>query len=137
MDKPGPKQDFLVLSRGRWNEDASPEQVQDAIDRFYNWYELGLEQGRMKRGSRLEAKAVLVSKASVTDGPFTEAKEVIGGFWFIVAGSLDEAASIAAENPCLDYGLQLEVRPLDAERASVRVPANETPAGWRSMNITK
>lgn len=136
MDNPAPKKDFLVLSRGRWNEDASPEQVQEAIDRFYIWYERNLELGRIKRGSRLDAKTMLVSKASVTDGPFTEAKEVIGGFWFIVASSLSEASRIAAENPCLEYGLQLEVRPLDEQRASVQVQANETPAAWRS-NITK
>src|SRR3546814_7692099 len=33
--------------------------------------------------------------------------------WMILAGSLDEAAAIAAENPCLDYGLTLEIRPTD------------------------
>lgn len=41
----------------------------------------------------------------VIDGPFAEAKEVIGGYWFVVAGSLQEAAAVAAENPCLACGL--------------------------------
>ena len=56
----------------------------------------------MKTGQRLVNEGKTVSrKKVVTDGPFGEAKEVIGGYWFIVAGSLDEAARIAAGNPCL------------------------------------
>jgi hypothetical protein len=54
---------------------------------------------------------------------------VIGGYWIIVAGSLDEAAAIAAENPCLSCGLTFEVRPMERERASAYVTSNETPAG--------
>jgi hypothetical protein len=63
----------------------------------------------------------------VTDGPFGEAKEVIGGYWFIVASSLEEAAQIAAENPCLKCGLFYEIRPIDPERASAFVVTTETP----------
>ncbi|MFZ0505052.1 MAG: YciI family protein, partial [Chthoniobacterales bacterium] len=55
---------------------------------------------------------------AVTDGPFSESKEVIGGFWFVLANTLDEAAEIAASNPCLDYGLSLEIRPIDQDIAS-------------------
>lgn len=59
--------------------------------------------------------------------PFGEAKEVIGGYWFIVAGSLDEAAQIAAGNPCLNCGLFYEIRPIDPERASASAVTTETP----------
>ena len=49
----------------------------------------------MKAGSRLSTEAAMVSKSGiVTDGPFGEAKEVVGGYWFIVAGSLREAARL-------------------------------------------
>lgn len=64
----------------------------------------------------------------VIDGPFAEAKEVIGGYWFVVAGSLQEAAAVAAENPCLACGLSYEVRPIELERASDYRESNETPA---------
>jgi hypothetical protein len=74
---------------------------------------------------------MLVSRQGVTDGPFTEAKEIIGGYWFIVAGSLQEAARIAAENPCLACGLSYEVRPIEHERASAYRAANETPSPAR------
>ena len=60
------------------------------------------------------------------DGPFTEAKEVVGGYWFFVAASLDEACALAAQNPCIACGLQFEVRPIEPVRASAWVPSNET-----------
>lgn len=126
-----PMNDYLVLSRGQWREDASPEAVQAAIDAFYVWYEQGLAQGRLKPGSRLEHSARIVAQGLITDGPFAETKEWVGGYWFIVAETLEQAAAIAAENPCLQFGLSLEIRPLDAARAHVAVPTNETPANWR------
>ena len=124
--------EYLVISRGQWDESATREEVQGAIDRFYDWYERGLERGRLKAGSRLESRTKLVSRGTITDGPFAETKELIGGFWFIVADTLEQAAEIAAENPCLQFGLTLEVRPLEAERASATAITNETPPGWKS-----
>ena len=123
---------YLVISRGKWDEDAKKEDVQQAIDRFYEWYEKNLESGRMLRGSRLQTDGKVVSKRSVTDGPFTETKELVGGYWFIVASSLDEAAALAAENPCLDFGLTLEIRPLEEAKAEASTTTNETPDAWRS-----
>lgn len=83
----------------------------------------------MKMGSRLSRERAVVSKAGiVTDGPFGEAKEIVGGYWFIVARNLHEAAKLAAQNPCAQHGLSFEIRPLDAERASAYKVANETPA---------
>ena len=121
-------QDHLIISRGQWDADASPERIQDAIDRFYVWYDRLLAEGVILRGSRLKVEGRLVTRQRVLDGPFAEAKEVVGGYWFIRAASLDEAAAIAAQNPCLECGLSMEVRPLDAERASAWVKASETPA---------
>ena len=37
--------DYLLISRGQWDETASPQDVQAAIDRFYAWYERGLADG--------------------------------------------------------------------------------------------
>ena len=121
--------DFLVLSRGQWDASLSKEEIQGAIDKFYDWYNQSLADGRMKPGQRLARAGKLVSKSAVIDGPFTEAKEIVGGYWFIVAKSLDEAAAIARENPCIDCGLMLEVRPVDLTRASAFDVTNETPGG--------
>ncbi len=121
------RDEYLLLSRGQWDPKKSKEEIQSAIDRFYLWYERLVEQGTFKRGHRLATGTMLVSRHGVTDGPFTESKEIIGGYWFIVAGSLQEAARIAAENPCLACGLSYEVRPIEHERASAYRAANETP----------
>ena len=122
--------EYLVLSRGQWNATASKQDIQAAIDAFYAWYERSLESGLMKPGHRLTENGKVVSKYSVTDGPFAETKELVGGYWFIVARNLEDAAAIAAQNPTLAFGLKLEIRPLDHARANVMVPANETPAEW-------
>jgi hypothetical protein len=82
----------------------------------------------MKTGQRLSAEGKTVFKGHlVTDGPFGETKEVIGGYWSILAESLDEAAQIAAGNPCLACGLFFEIRPIEAERASAFAVTTETP----------
>ena len=97
--------EFLVISRGQWDEDKSPEEIQGAIDAFYVWIDRLIAEGRMKPGQRLARPAVLVSKHGVTDGPFTESKEIIGGYWTFIANSVEEAAALAAQNPCMTCGL--------------------------------
>jgi len=119
--------EYLVISRGQWDAERSPREIQKAIDAFYVWYDRLVAEGKMKPGQRLARAGKLVSRGRVIDGPFTEAKEVIGGYWFIVAGSLEEAAKIAAENPCLACGLFNEVRPVERERASAFAVTSETP----------
>jgi hypothetical protein len=119
--------EYLVLSRGQWDKEASKEDIEAAIHKFYDWLARNIDEGKMKMGSRLKRDCAVVSKTGITDGPFGEGKEVIGGYWTIVARDLGEAAKLAAQNPCVQYGLSFEIRPLDPERASIYKPANETP----------
>jgi len=127
MNQPNPYSDYLILSRGQWDRNASHDEIQGVIDRFYAWYDRLVSEGRIGPGHRLAREGKVVSRQAATDGPFAEAKEVVGGYWFIRANSLDEAARIAAQNPCLAYGLVCEVRPLDLTRASALALTNETP----------
>ncbi|MGE0498180.1 MAG: YciI family protein [Ramlibacter sp.] len=124
-----PNSEYLMLSRGQWDRDKTPEEIQAAIDAFYAWHDELVATGVFKPGKRLATGGRVVSRAGVTDGPFAEAKEVVGGYWFIVAGSLNEAAAIASRNPCLACGLTFEVRPIEGLRASAYRPSNETPRG--------
>jgi hypothetical protein len=119
--------EFLVLSRGKWDKEATPEQIQSAIDAFYLWLDQQVAAGKMKTGQRLSAEGRTVSKHLVTDGPFGETKEVIGGYWFVLARSLDEAAALMAGNPTVRLGLFFELRPIEAARASATRRGNETP----------
>jgi hypothetical protein len=119
--------EYLVLSRGQWDAELPPERIQQAIDAFYAWRDRLVAEGRMKAGQRLARETRLVTRHAVLDGPFAEAKEVIGGYWIFIAASLDDAARLAAENPCLACGLSYEVRPIDPQRASAFAVTNETP----------
>jgi hypothetical protein len=119
MPANSPPSEYVVICRGQWDKTASRDQIQNVIDQFYVWLNGLVDEGKMKHGQRLKYEGRIVSRRNaVTDGPFSESKEVIGGFWFVLANSLDEAAEIAAGNPCLDYGLTLEIRPIDPEIAS-------------------
>ena len=118
--------EYLVISRGQWDKGVSPEEIQNAIDKFYVWHDQLVAKGKMKAGQRLAREGKLVSKHRVTDGPFAEAKEVIGGYWFILASSLEEAAELAAGNPCLACGLVYEIRPIEFGRASAFAVTSET-----------
>lgn len=131
MSNPSAPHEYLLLSRGQWDADKSPQEIQAAIDAFYAWHATQVAQGRFKPGQRLARDAKLVTRTGITDGPFTEAKEVIGGYWFILAGSLEEAARIAADNPCLACGLAFEIRPIELEKASAYREGNETPGRGR------
>jgi hypothetical protein len=112
--------EYLVISRGQWDEACSPDEIQNVIDQFYVWLDRMVSDGKMKRGQRLTYEGKTVARQNaITDGPFGESKEVIGGYWSILARNLDEAAQIAKDNPCLECGLVLEIRPIDPQRATL------------------
>lgn len=131
MTKTPPLTEFLVLSRGQWDEHLSADEIQSAIDAFYAWHARLMDEGRMRDGQRLQTAGKRVSQERVVDGPFTESKEVIGGYWHVLAPSLEEAAALLAQNPTVACGLEMEIRPIDPTRADARVPSNETPAPRR------
>ncbi len=121
--------DFLLLSRGQWDKASDKAEIEAAIGKFYDWYEANLAKGRFKPGSRLTTNAALVSREGIrTDGPFAEGKEIIGGYWIIVAESLEAAAALASESAVLQHGIYYEIRPLESERGSAYRITNETPA---------
>jgi hypothetical protein len=132
MNKQISPSEYLVISRGQWDADLSREEIQNAIDRFFVWLAQLVDEGKMKTGQRFASTGKTVSRKNVvTDGPFGETKEIIGGYWFIVAGSLEEAAQIAGGNPCLNCGLFYEIRPIDPERASAFKVTTGTPIEHR------
>ena len=70
--------DYLLISRGQWDETASPQDVQAAIDRFYAWYERGLADGVLKPGSRLEMRGKRVTRDAAMAKMFaTEAAQKV------------------------------------------------------------
>lgn len=121
--------EFLIISRGQWDQAASPQRIQKAIDDFYVWLDRNIAEGKMKSGSRLGLAGKTVRKigAAVTDGPFGESKEVVGGYWFIYAKDLEQAAEFASSSPTLECGLFYEIRPTDPNRCRADSVTAETP----------
>jgi hypothetical protein len=106
--------EFVFLYRGG-ETGRSPEQAQQVMQKWMAWFkELG-EKGHIKdRGQPLERAGKLVNGKgkNVTDGPFAEAKDVIGGYTLVLAQDLDEAAELSKGCPILEVGGQVEVRPV-------------------------
>ncbi|HEX7241715.1 MAG TPA: YciI family protein [Longimicrobiaceae bacterium] len=89
--------------------DVTPEQMQQVIEKYRAWSEGLAESGRLVRGEKLrdEGGRHLVRRGgetTVTDGPYVEAREVVGGLFVVEAGSYDEAVEIARECPHLENG---------------------------------
>ncbi len=79
------------------------------------WYEKWDATGRLEGGHVLQGAetAKTVRSTGVTDGPYIETKEVLGGFSAIEADTIDEAIAIAATWPGVDKGwITIEVRPV-------------------------
>jgi len=95
----------------------SAEQRQQLMQQWNAWYDGLAAQGKVEHGHPLEPAGRVVSGARgqrVVDGPFAEAKEAIGGYFFLTVASLDEATEIAKRCPSLEHGLIVEVRPVAA-----------------------
>ena len=91
----------------------SPEEMQKAIEKYMAWTKkpftvdskrLGEDPGKVVRPSN--------GRAHTADGPFSETKEVLGGFYLIEARDYDEAVARASEHPHVEYGGTIEVRKL-------------------------
>jgi hypothetical protein len=104
--------DFTFLYRGR-DTSASPEQMQKTMEKWRAWFKDLGEKGHLKDiGHPLESagKVVKGKQKAVTDGPFAEAKDVVGGFSLIQARDLDHAVELSKSCPILDVGGSVEVR---------------------------
>ena len=102
-----------------------PEAERNAVYGEYGQYTTELQQsGALVGADQLQptstATVVRVRDGEhvVTDGPFVETKEVLGGYYLIDVGSLDEALEWAAKIPSARYG-QIEVRPIVMREAEV------------------
>jgi hypothetical protein len=119
MSAPANKTDYLILFRGNdWEKHLSPQELENTLDRFMNWAAELRAQGKMKGANPLRTEGKLVSGVNgrtVTDGPFTESKEAIGGYFLLDVEDEEEAVAIAQQCPLLEHGSVVEVRPVAEE----------------------
>jgi len=109
---------YMLLFVGMdWHKGLSPEQTQKISEDWMAWFKRLNEQGKAVTGHPLgcEGKSVSGKNRTVTNGPFAEAKEAIGGYFMLDVATMDEAVAIAQQCPGLPYGAKVEVRPVLSE----------------------
>ena len=110
---------FLILSRGNaLTPGMSPAEMQRIIQKYRDWTEGVARAGRLLGGEKLRADEGRVVRGRqgrpvITDGPYTESKEIVGGFWLIEAASYDEVLGMMKDHPGLEGPGALEVRQID------------------------
>jgi hypothetical protein len=105
--------DFMFIFRGAMDQyDFSAEQMQQHMQKWFSWIDDLKAKQIYVSGEPLTpaGKTVKGSKVLVTDGPFAESKELIGGFFLIKAATLEEAAEIAKGCPDLPLEGSVEIR---------------------------
>jgi hypothetical protein len=105
--------EFLLLLHDEPNRMAgfSPEEMQKATEKYMAWAKKPFYKG----GKRLTHDAGRVIRANAgkpraTDGPYSETKEVLGGFYTIEAASYEEAVELSLTHPHLEFGGTIEIR---------------------------
>ncbi len=107
---------FLFIYRGGADAESkmSPDEMQKLMQKWTDWIGTGFQQGWMlDAGDALGPEGRVVKpKNVVTDGPFVESKEIVGGYSVVKADSLDAAAAFAKGCPALLTGGCVEIRPM-------------------------
>lgn len=107
--------EYLMLLRNtNWDEGLTVEQIEEMIATYTAWFDGLKESGKLVGGMPLASGGRIISNPQdrVSDGPFIESKETIGGYIIIRARTLDEAAEIAGTFPPIALGVSVEVREL-------------------------
>jgi hypothetical protein len=105
---------FMYLFRGGDNPTASPEAMQAHMQKWYQWMQSLAQNGTLVAGEPLQrtGKQVSGAKKVVSDGPFIEAKEMVGGYLIVNANDIDHAVEISKGCPIFEVNGKLEVRPI-------------------------
>ena len=109
--------EFMLFIRSEENpkSDLSPEQLQQHIAKVGAFIKRLTEEGKMKSAQPLEMEGRILSyqNGQIVDGPYNETKEVISGYYHLVAKDLNDAIEIVKEDPRFDEGIwRVEVRPI-------------------------
>jgi len=106
--------EFVYFYRG-YQLPASAEDMQAKTAKWMTWLKDLSDKGHVKAfGDPLlpEGKVVAGAQKQVTDGPYAEAKDVIGGYSLIVADDIDQALALSLSCPIFEDGGSVEVRPV-------------------------
>ena len=110
--------EYLLLIRTEGNpwDVLSPEQQQKHVEKAAAYIGNLVKEGKLKGAQPLELEGKMIenNKGTWKDGPFNESKEVIAGYFIVLAKDMDEAINIAKANPIYEDRLRarIEVRPI-------------------------
>ena len=91
-------------------EKPSPAQMEEIYAKFNAWKEK-FQQNIVDMGGKLNGGGKVLTSEGATDGPFVEAKEVVGGFMILAAKNVEEAMDVARQCPgAVMPGSSLEIR---------------------------
>ncbi len=106
--------EFLFLYRGG-ERAGSPEAMEQQMQKWISWMKgLGADGVLKDPGQPLErtGKVVTGRDKIVTDGPFAEAKDLVGGYTVVEARDIDHATELSKGCPIFEYNGLVEVRPI-------------------------
>jgi len=108
---------FMLIFRGGNARGDSPEQMQLHMQKWFTWFQGLSKSGVFKgQGAPLEpgGKVVRGTRKTVSDGPYAEAKDLVGGYAVVEAQDLEAAVEIALGCPTYEKDGAVEVRPVRA-----------------------
>jgi|SRR5687768_7107305 len=103
---------FMLIFQGGMSPNSSPELMQAQMGKWMAWIEKLNKAGKYIAGEPLlpGGKLIRGKNKNVTDGPYTEGKEVVGGFFLINAENMDEALKISNDYPDYEHDGSVQVR---------------------------
>lgn len=105
--------EFMLIFRNDFKSEfqQSPEQMQQVMTKWMDWLAKITAEGKMSdKGNRLGSEGRTVKAGTITDGPYTEIKEIVGGYIIVKGNNIDDAVAIAGKCPILELGGSVEVR---------------------------
>ena len=108
---------IMLLHDAGFPADISPDEIQAIIQRYVAWRSKIQQNGRKVSGHKLTDGEGRVMRGSgsqirITDGPYVEAREVIGGLFIVEANNYEEVVELSKDCPHLDFG-SIEIREVD------------------------
>ena len=106
---------LFIRSEEKPKANLSPEQLQQHIEKVGSFIKRLADEGRMKSAQPLEMEGRILSykNGKIVDGPYNETKEVISGYYHLLAKDLEEAIEITKGDPRFEEGIwRIEIRPI-------------------------
>lgn len=106
----------FLFHDGDWSK-LSPDEMQAVVQQYIAWVGRLRDQGFFVDGNKLadSGRLVRMTNGVVTDGPYAETKETIGGYFIVETESIEQAIALAKACPSFPHGGAVEVRPVDGD----------------------